>query len=145
MKLLSGIVLLIGVLVGRLSFAATFYVATTGNDSNSCTGAQNSSTPKRNIIGARGGLSCLGAGNARCILDVRAGSYNDGITSVVSGTSFANAATIRAHSGETVTSRGHRAGGAFYRRFSMGLTSAIKISGLVLLQRLKMPATIYGF
>jgi hypothetical protein len=105
MKLLSGIVLLIGVLVGRSSFAATFYVATTGDDSNSCTEAQNPSTPKRNIIGARGGLSCLGAGNAD-ILDVRAGNYNDRITSVVSGTSFTNAATIRAHSGETVTLAG---------------------------------------
>jgi len=105
MKLLSGIVLLIGVLVGRLSFAATFYVATTGDDSNSCTEAQNPSTPKRNIVGDRGGLSCLGAGNAD-ILDVRAGNYNDRITSVVSGTSFTNAATIRAHSGETVTLTG---------------------------------------
>ena len=54
MKLLLGIALLIGVLVGRSSFAATFYVATTGDDSNSCTEAQNPSTPKRNIIGARG-------------------------------------------------------------------------------------------
>jgi Right handed beta helix region len=105
MRLLSGIALLIGVLVGRSSFAATFYVATTGDDSNSCTEAQNPSTSKRNIIGARGGLSCLGAGNAD-ILDVRAGNYNDRITSVVSGTSFTNAATIRAHSGETVTLTG---------------------------------------
>ena len=31
MKLLSRIALLIGVLVGRSSFAATFYVATTGD------------------------------------------------------------------------------------------------------------------
>jgi len=94
MKLLSGIVLLIGVLVGKSSFAAIFYVATTGDDSNSCTEAQNPSTPKRNIVGDRGGLSCLGAGNAD-ILDVRAGSYNDRILSVVSGTSFTNAATIK--------------------------------------------------
>lgn len=56
MKLLFGIALLIGVLVGRSSFAATFYVATTGDDSNSCTEAQNPSTAKRNIIGDRGGL-----------------------------------------------------------------------------------------
>ena len=105
MRLLSGIVLLIGVLVARLSFAATFYVASTGVDSNSCTEVQNPSTPKRNLIGARGGLACLGAGNAD-ILDVRAGSYNDRITSVVSGSSFTIAATIRAHSGETVTLTG---------------------------------------
>ena len=93
MKLLLGIALIIGVLVGRLSFAATFYVATTGSDSNSCIEAQNPSTPKRNIIGARGGLSCMGAGDAD-ILDVRAGSYNDPIRSVISGSSFTNAATI---------------------------------------------------
>jgi parallel beta-helix repeat protein len=105
MKLLFGIALLIGVLVGRSSFAATFYVATTGSDSNSCIDAQNSSTPKRNIIGESGGLSCLEAGNGD-ILDVRSGTYSDGIRSVVSGTSFANAANIRAHTGETVTLMG---------------------------------------
>src|SRR5215475_14289659 len=40
--------------------AATYYVATTGSDSNSCAAAQNISTPKRSI---NAGLACLAAGN----------------------------------------------------------------------------------
>ena len=48
------IVLLSSVLLARLSLAATFYVATNGDDSNSCMQAQDPSTPKRNIMA----LSC---------------------------------------------------------------------------------------
>lgn len=85
-------------LTGTTGTGKTYYVATNGSDSNSCSAAQSTSTPKRSI---NAGLSCLTAGSAD-ILDIRSGTYSDRITSVVSGTSFANAATIRAHSGETV-------------------------------------------
>jgi len=102
MKLLWTITLLSAVLVGRISFAGTYYVATDGDDANDCAAAQDRSTPKRNIAGENGGLSCLKAGNGD-ILDIRSGTYSDRILSVVSGTSFDNAAIIRAHSGETVT------------------------------------------
>jgi hypothetical protein len=91
-KLLFCTFLIIGSLVGRSASAATFYVGTNGDDSNSCTQAQDPATPKRNIIGAAG-LSCLGAGNAD-VLDIRSGSYSDRITSIVSGSSFENAATL---------------------------------------------------
>ena len=67
--------------------------------------AQDSATPKRNITGESGGISCLTAGNGD-ILDIRAGTYADRITGVPSGTEWSNAATIRAHSGETVTLTG---------------------------------------
>ena len=105
MKLLFCTFLIIGSLVGRSASAATFYVGTNGDDSNSCTQAQDPATPKRNIIGGSGGLSCLGAGNAD-VLDIRSGSYSDRITSIVSGSSFENAATLRAHTGESVTITG---------------------------------------
>src|SRR5437762_2013059 len=38
-----------------LAAGNTYYVATNGNNSNSCAAAQNSATPKRNIMGAGGG------------------------------------------------------------------------------------------
>src|SRR5690349_6312656 len=60
-------------------------------------------------MGASGGMSCMTADNGD-VLDVRAGTDNDQISTVVyasaafpSGSSWANAATIRAHAGETVT------------------------------------------
>lgn len=85
--------------------AATFYVATNGSDLNSCAQAQNTSTPKRNIMGASGGIACLTAANGD-ILDIRGGTYSEEVNSSTqtfpSGTSFSNAATIRGHSGETV-------------------------------------------
>jgi parallel beta-helix repeat protein len=106
MKLSLSIALLIGILVGRSSFAATFYVATTGNDSNSCIQAQNPSIPKRNIMGASGGISCLVAGDT---LDIRSGTYDEQIVSHV-GTTFPSGTasqpiTIQGHAGETIITR----------------------------------------
>jgi len=100
-KLLFCSFLIIGSLVGRYASAATFYVGTNGDDSNSCIQAQEPSTPKRNIVGESGGVSCLTAANGD-ILDIRVGTYADNITVVPSGTDWSNAVTIRAHSGETV-------------------------------------------
>ena len=65
----------------------------------------NTQAPKRNIMGANGGLACLVAGNGDT-LDIRAGTYTEQINSSFfkfpSGTSYANAPTIKAHTGETV-------------------------------------------
>lgn len=86
----------------------TFYVATTGSDSNSCATAQTIGTPKRNIMGASGGLACLVAGNGDT-LDIRTGTYNEDLNHNVqafpAGTSYVNAATIKAHTGESVVIR----------------------------------------
>jgi len=82
----------------------TYYVATNGSDSNTCNAARNINTPKRNIMGASGGISCLSAGDT---LDLRSGTYNENIISY--GTpSIPNGAagsyvTIRGHAGETVS------------------------------------------
>src|SRR3972149_12242482 len=52
----------------------TYYVATNGSNSYSCAQAKNTSTPKRNITGASGGISCLAAGNT---LIIKAGTYSE--------------------------------------------------------------------
>jgi hypothetical protein len=81
--------------------AATYYVAKTGSDSNSCTSAQATATPKLTI---KSGLSCVKAGDT---LSVRAGTYAEPIDSnaikLPAGTSWANAPRIAAYSGEKVT------------------------------------------
>src|SRR5437867_6990414 len=56
-SLLCGVVLLDGVLGAQVGEAATYYVATTGSDSNTCVQAQSPSTPKQTINAA---LKCLG-------------------------------------------------------------------------------------
>src|SRR5438552_2099353 len=76
--------------------AATYYVSTSGNDSNSCTQAQSSSTPKLTISG---GASCLAAGDTLLIM---AGTYQENQpSSLTSGTS-SNVVTIKANPGSSV-------------------------------------------
>lgn len=83
-------------------FATTFYVATTGNDSRSCSTAQTITTPKLTIVS---GASCLSAGDT---LLVRAGTYNESIlnsqsaTEIAGGTSWGNKVRIAAYPSETV-------------------------------------------
>jgi parallel beta-helix repeat protein len=80
--------------------AATYFVATTGNDGFAGTSTQ----PFRTI--ARG-LSSLKAGD---ILYIRAGTYNENIDSekqtIPTGTSWGDAPLISAYSGESVTLNG---------------------------------------
>lgn len=59
-----------------VSAATTYYVATTGSDSNTCTQAQSISTPKQTI---EAGITCL-ADNSGDTLIVRDGTYNEVIT-----------------------------------------------------------------
>ncbi len=89
----------------------TYYVSPGGSDAVSCASAQNITTPKRNIMGASGGISCLKAGGEKLL--VRGGTYDESITnsslytnpspSWPSGTSWSNAITVAAYPGETVT------------------------------------------
>src|SRR3989344_4881063 len=51
----------------------TYYVATNGNDANSCTAAQNINTPKKTI---NAGIKCLASGD---MIYVRGGTYNEAI------------------------------------------------------------------
>lgn len=120
------IVLITLVVIGTLnagwSQAATYYVATTGSDGVSCATAQTIGTPKRNLAGASGGLSCLSSGDT---LDIRAGTYTEDIRSQLNnypnGTSWATATTIKGHAGETVQINGGMAfsSGVIHRYFIM--------------------------
>ncbi len=86
-----------GVLSPRAATAATYYVATTGNDANSGTQAQ----PFRTIAK---GLTVLRTGDT---LYLRGGTYAENIDNnnqtIPSGTSWSNAVTLAAYPGETVT------------------------------------------
>lgn len=83
----------------RAATAATYYVATNGNNANAGTQAQPFQT-----IGQ--GLSVLAAGDT---LYIRGGTYAERIDSnqqtVRAGTSWSNVVTIAAYAGETVTLR----------------------------------------
>ena len=64
--------------------AATYYVAPTGNDANTCTQAKSASTPKKTI---QTGVTCLVGGDT---LIVKAGTYiNQGIRNPPAGTASA--------------------------------------------------------
>ena len=73
----------------------TYYVAKTGSNSNSCTQAQNQSTPKLTVAA---GLACLQGGDT---LNIQAGTYNEGINNPqllpISGSSWSSATTIQGY------------------------------------------------
>ena len=85
-----------------LTHGATFYVAKTGRDSNSCTQAQSASTPKLTI---KAGLACLKGGDT---LIIKAGTYTEviPINAIPSGTNNSNHTIVRAATGETVALNG---------------------------------------
>ena len=92
-----------GVLSPRVATAATYYVTTTGSDSNPCS----QSRPCRTIAQ---GMSVLRAGDT---LYIREGTYAESIGSsapVPSGTSWSQAVTIAGYPGETVILNGYHAG-----------------------------------
>jgi len=75
----------VGVLSARVGEAATYYVATTGSDGNTCTQVQNPSTPKRTINAA---LNCLGTAayaGAGHTVEVAAGTYTETINNNLPG------------------------------------------------------------
>jgi len=83
--------------------AASYYVATTGSDGNTCTQARSTSTPKRTISNAVG---CLVAGDT---LYIRQGTYSgidNNSTFIPSGTSWTNLVTISGYPGEQVVLSG---------------------------------------
>ena len=83
-----------------------YYVATNGNNSNSCAAATNINSPKRTISGSSGGLTCLATANGDR-LEIRGGTYAENITTsaqpIASGTNWDNATVIRGYANETVT------------------------------------------
>jgi parallel beta-helix repeat protein len=89
---------------GQSASAATYYVAKTGSNSNSCSQAQDPTTPKLTIHGA---LACIGAGEsvgAGHTVIVKAGTYNEEFSyDLPGGTDWANVFTLKANPGDTVT------------------------------------------
>jgi parallel beta-helix repeat protein len=83
----------------RAATAATYYVATNGNDSRSCDTAQTIGTPKQSI---GSGIRCLSAGDT---LYIRGGTYNEvvddnNIKPFPQGSSWNNAVTIAGYPNE---------------------------------------------
>jgi len=86
------------VLYGQAAYSATYYVAKTGHDANSCSQAQSESTPKLSLNSA---VRCLKPGD---ILYVKTGVYAEWLNSnVPSGTSWSSPVTIAAYPGNIVT------------------------------------------
>lgn len=80
------------------AWATDYYVATTGNDSNTCTQAQSILTPKLTIAS---GSTCLSAGDT---LQIRVGTYTGPHGSgMPSGTNWSSPITYKAYNGEAVT------------------------------------------
>lgn len=74
--------------------AATYYVDDTGGDNGrSCATASVITTPKATVVN---GITCLSAGDT---LFVRAGTYDEGISTSASGTSWTNKVRIAAYPG----------------------------------------------
>ena len=97
MKRLGMLFLMSYVVSGGVAHAATYYVSKAGSDSNSCAQAQSTATPKLTIAA---GISCLTGGGDTLL--VRVGIYDEGISSVPSGTSWANKVRIAAYPGTGV-------------------------------------------
>ncbi|MGD9851194.1 MAG: choice-of-anchor Q domain-containing protein [Nitrospirales bacterium] len=84
-----------------IAHSTTYYVATTGNDSQACATATNSTTPRRTITM---GMQCLSAGD---VLEIKGGTYNEAVfnnagNAFPDGTGPSNRTTIRGAQGETV-------------------------------------------
>lgn len=87
--------------VPNKSYAVNYYVSLpsntpAGSDARSCGVSANITTPKATVVS---GITCLTPGDT---LFVRAGTYNEGISYVPSGTSWSNKVRIANYPGETV-------------------------------------------
>ena len=99
----------LGVFVVNSTQAAArdiYYVATYGDDNNSCDAARDINEPKRNLMGTHGGIACMQSPGDQLL--IREGSYAESINnwtepySLPSGTDWDNAFTVAAYPGETV-------------------------------------------
>lgn len=130
MRLVYG--LLLSLLLVAQAEATTFYVSLTtnsppGNDANTCTQAQSTSTPKATFASA---VTCLTPGDT---LQIRAGTYTEKLVSgsggIPGGTSWAVPVTLSAYPGETVTIASNEA--TWPCLYTSGTKSYIIFSGLV--------------
>lgn len=94
---------IISCLTAAVSEAATYYVAKTGSNSNTCAQAQSQSTPKLTV---GGGAACLSSGDT---LYIKAGTYSETNNSInlPTATSWAGATTISKYGSDVVTFQSH--------------------------------------
>src|SRR5690349_20530403 len=78
------------------SFAATYYVAKTGNNASSCTQAQSQSAPKQTI---QAGVLCARAGDT---VIVGSGTYSESVGNWPASGTIGQPIIVRADSGDTV-------------------------------------------
>jgi Right handed beta helix region len=121
--------LILPALPENVASAATYYVATTGSDSNTCAQARNTSTPRATPAS---GAACLTAPGD--VLQIRGGTYASQLFESnigTSGTSWANPVTIMSYPGETATLRPSTSQGNV-ARFRDGSRAYIILDRLVL-------------
>jgi parallel beta helix pectate lyase-like protein len=99
---LRPLVLVFFTMIPVLGHGATYYVAKTGSNSNTCAQSQSVDTSKLTIAA---GLACLSTSDT---LIIKAGTYTEGIagSAIPSGTSDSARTIIRAATGETVVING---------------------------------------
>jgi hypothetical protein len=96
----SLIVFVLASVATSLSYAATFYVATNGSDSYTCTQAQNITSPRQTLQAA---INCMASGDT---LTIRGGTYAHPSSNPPGGSSFTSATRIQRYGTEAVTVRG---------------------------------------
>lgn len=98
--------LLMFFLLATQAQATTWYASTSGNNSNNCTQAQSTSTPKLTINAAIACVTATGSGVGHRV-EIRGGTYNETIANPtgINGSSWANAFVIASYAGETATIR----------------------------------------
>jgi len=90
------------VLTPLFAQGATYYIATTGSDNNTCAAATKLSSPKRNFTGANGAIACMSSGD---ILLVGNGTYAEALRDIIPAGTSGAPTTIRAINAGQVTLR----------------------------------------
>ena len=111
-----------------LAHGATYYVATTGSDGNSCAQARSASTPKLTI---KAGLACLSSGDS---LVIAAGTYLEGIdtNAIPSGTGESSRTIVRAAAPREVVLKPNAPGNSIGDVVTIQNRSYITLDGLIL-------------
>jgi hypothetical protein len=117
---------LVALLLPSSVYSDTFYVAKTGRDTNSCSQAQSTSTPKLTI---KAGMACLSPGDT---LVIRAGTYTEFVApyTIPSGISDARRTIVRSQPGETVIVKGVNTGSLAGDTWTIFDRSYITIDGI---------------
>ena len=106
--------------------AATYYVAKSGNDGNSCSQARSQSTAKLTV---NSGVKCLSAGDK---LYIKAGTYVESLLNVIpGGTSWSSPVVVASFPGDAVTIKG-KTGASQVIRIAGSSKKYIIVDGLIL-------------